>query len=283
MARLSFAWRMVKERWRPGNALCPYCDSRFAARLQRKWLLIEARQCLYCGLIFRWPTDPAGANRDFYETDYEGQQATDVPDAAAAATLAADGFAGTSWHRADRVGFVERALGKADGRRLLDFGCSWGYATRQYKSAGWAARGFEIDRRRAEFGRTALGLDIVSDLAEFRGQKFDVILADHSLEHVPRLGDTLDVWSGLTAQHAAFVVFVPNASCRAARRLGVGWGPFIGESHTVAFTMDWFARNLPRHGFRAEFRRPDGVPLPEGEYLDDCAEICVVARPVTGG
>lgn len=287
MARLSFALRMVKQRWSGHSALCPYCDSRFADRLQRKWLLIEARRCSYCGLIFRWPTDPAECNRKFYEDSYEGQQATDVPDAAAAAAMASSSFSGTSWYRGDRICFIERTLGGAGGRTLLDFGCSWGYATQQYKAAGWSAHGFEIDRRRAEFGRKALGLDIKSDLEKYRGRQFDVIIADHSLEHVPKVGDTLDAWTKLAAPDAALVVFVPNGSCRDARRLGVGWGPFIGESHTVAFTMDWFAHNLPRHGFHAEFRRQDGVPLLEGEYLDDCAEICMVARTmsrtVTGG
>jgi SAM-dependent methyltransferase len=280
MARLSFAWRMVKERWSSDNALCPYCDSRFADRLQRKWLLIEARRCLHCGLIFRWPTDPATASREFYETDYDGQQATDVPGAAAAAKMASNGFSGTAWHRGDRVRFLERALGEPAGRALLDFGCSWGYATQQYQAAGWVAHGFEIDRHRAKFGRVALGLDIKSDLDEHCGRQFDVIIADHSLEHVPKLGDTLKAWSKITAPDAVLVIFVPNCSCRDARRLGVGWGPFIGESHTVALTMDWFIRNLPRHGYRAEFHRQDGVPLPDGEYLDDCAEICMVARPV---
>jgi 2-polyprenyl-3-methyl-5-hydroxy-6-metoxy-1,4-benzoquinol methylase len=278
MARLSFALRMATQRWSSDNALCPYCDSRFADILQRKWLLIEARRCLHCGLIFRWPTDATEDNRKFYETDYEGQQATDVPDAAAAATMAANDFTGTPWHRGDRVRFIERALGKPDGRTLLDFGCSWGYATQQYKAAGWRASGYEIDRRRAEFGRVALGLDIKNSLAEYSAWKFDVILADHSFEHVPRLGDILETWVSLAAPDAVLVVFVPNGSCRDARRLGVGWGPFIGEAHTVAFTMEWFIRNLPRHGFHAEFRRQDGVPLREGEYLDDCAEICMVAR-----
>jgi SAM-dependent methyltransferase len=282
MARLSFAWRMLNARWSSRSALCPYCDSCFADRLQSKWLLIEARRCLHCGLIFRWPTDPAEPDRTFYEGEYEGQQATEVPDAASTAALAAKGFAGSQWDRADRIAFVQRALGDANGRALLDFGCSWGYATYQYKQAGWTARGFEIDRRRAAFGRAALGLDIASDLADYRGRTFDVIMADHSLEHVPRIADALQVWVDLAAAEATLVVFVPNGSCRDARRLGVGWGPFIGEAHTVAFTMDWFARNLPRHGFRAEFRRQNGAPLPAGEYLDDCAEICMVARTIPG-
>lgn len=281
MAQLSFAWRMLKRRWSREHALCPYCGSRFADRLQRKWLLIEARRCLYCGLIFRWPTDGGELDRKFYENDYQGQQATEIPDAATAAKLSATGFAGTAWHRGDRIGFVEEALGKPNGRSLLDFGCSWGYGTRQYGSAGWAAHGFEIDRRRAEFGRAALRLDIRSDFAEFHGQKFDVIVADHSLEHVPDLGATLDAWTALAAPNAALVTFVPNGSCCDARRLGVRWGPLIGEAHTVAFTMEWLGRNLPRHGFRPEFRRPDGRPLPPGEYLDDCAEICLVGRAVS--
>jgi 2-polyprenyl-3-methyl-5-hydroxy-6-metoxy-1,4-benzoquinol methylase len=233
---------------------------------------------MYCGLIFRWPTDPAQASREFYETDYEGQQATDVPDARAAAAMAANGFNGTPWNRINRVSFVERALGKPNGRTLLDFGCSWGYATHQYKTAGWAAHGFEIDRGRAEFGRKALGIDIKSDLDEYRGWQFDVILADHSLEHVPRIGDTLGVLTELASPLADLVIFVPNGSCHEARRFGVRWGPLIGESHTVAFTMDWFARNLPRHGFRPAFRRQDGEPLLDGEYLDDCGEICLAAQ-----
>jgi hypothetical protein len=278
MARLSFAWRMTRQRWSSDNALCPYRDSQFADRLQRKWLLIEARRCMFCGLIFRWPTDPAQADREFYETDYEGQQATDVPDAAAAAAMASEGFRGTSWHRAGRISFAECALGKPAGRTLLDFGCSWGYATHQYKAAGWAAHGFEIDRRRAEFGRVALDLDIKSDLNDYSGRQFDIILADHSLEHVPRIGHTLDALSKLAAPGATLMIFVPNGSCHDARRFGVGWGPLIGETHTAAFTMEWFTRNLPRHGFHAAFRRPDGEPLRDGEYLDECHEICLVAR-----
>lgn len=277
MARLSFAWRMLQRRWSHKNSLCPYCGSRFADRLQRKWLLIEARQCIHCGLIFRWPTDPAEPSRRFYEVAYEGQQATDAPDAESAAALSANGFCGSRWHRPDRIRFVERALGQPNGRALLDFGCSWGYLTDQYRRAGWSARGFEIDRRRAEFGRTVLNLDIKSDLAQFGDLKFDVIVADHSLEHVPRIADTLHALTEIAATDAALVIFVPNGGCRDARQLGVNWGPFIGEAHTMALTMDWFARNLPRHGFESEFRDRDGVLLVEGEYLDDGAEICLVA------
>jgi hypothetical protein len=36
-------------------------------------------------------------------------------------------------------------------------------------------------------------------LEEYNGRQFDVIVADHSLEHVPKLDDTLDAWMKLAA------------------------------------------------------------------------------------
>jgi hypothetical protein len=278
MARLTFAMRMLKDRWDTEHSLCPYCESRFSIRLQRKWMLIEARQCVHCGLIYRWPTDPVGGARDFYENSYDGQQATDLPDPAELERLTSQNFASTRFDKHSRGAFLNRTLGAAGGRKLLDFGCSWGYSLWQYQAAGYVACGFELDRHRTSYGREHLRLDIRSNLEDFRDERFDVILADHSLEHVPRPGATLDSLTKLAAEASTLVVFVPNGSCTAARRLGVGWGPLIGETHTVAFTMDWFARNLTRYGWNAAFYDSDGAPLPLGEYLTNDDEICVVAR-----
>jgi 2-polyprenyl-3-methyl-5-hydroxy-6-metoxy-1,4-benzoquinol methylase len=278
MARLSFAARMALDRWNKDRSLCPYCGSLFATRLQRKWILIEARQCIHCGLIYRWPTDSAEGAIGFYENGYDGQQATELPSPLELERLAAENFASTQFDKHDRCLFLDRTLGSARGRTLFDFGCSWGYSVWQYQAAGWRACGFELDRHRANYGQAHLKLDVRSSLEDFRDARFDVILADHSLEHVARPGATLDGLTRLASDAAALVVFVPNASCGPARRLGVGWGPFIGEAHTVAFTIDWFARNLARHGWTASFYDSAGASLPRGEYLADQAEICVVAQ-----
>jgi len=45
---------MLRARWSRRRSLCPYCESSLHRRLQRKRLLIEARKCEFCGLIFRW-------------------------------------------------------------------------------------------------------------------------------------------------------------------------------------------------------------------------------------
>lgn len=279
MARLEFAIRMLKERWNKERALCPYCDSIFSLRLQRKWMLIEARKCVHCGLIFRWPTDSANAAAAFYSHDYDGQQATDVPRPDELAILTAGNFAATQFDKKHRIAFIERTLGPPAGRKLLDFGCSWGYSVWQYRAAGWIASGFEIDVKRAIYGANELKLDIRAGLESFEERaSFDVILADHSLEHLADPHTALDKLTKMAKANASLVIFVPNGSCLEARRLGTGWGPLIGEAHTIAFTVDWFVRNLPRHGWSPAFYNSSAIRLSPGEYLSEGSEICLVAQ-----
>ncbi|MDM8548990.1 class I SAM-dependent methyltransferase [Desulfobacterales bacterium HSG2] len=69
---------------------------------------------------------------------------------------------------------------------VLDFGCSWGYATLQLREAGYDAIGFEISKQRAEFGRIHLGVTIIdeySNLNKFPLSSFDIIFSSHVLEH----------------------------------------------------------------------------------------------------
>lgn len=242
-------------------------------------MLIEARKCYYCGLIFRWPSDRGFDSRGYYEKTYEGQQATDLPAQHALKEAVDRNFAGTEWDKADRTRFM-RLVAKGN-ERLLDFGCSWGYGAFQYKTAGFDAQGFELDRNRARFGHDALGVEIHSDhrfLAESR--RYDLIISDHSLEHAPDPGVLLDLFGHLLDDGGKLILFVPNGSCVQARKLGVNWGPFIGESHTVAFTAEWLSRNMPRHGFTAEFYTSGGERLQAGEYLFDQGEIALVAHKV---
>lgn len=275
MARLAFAWRMIWERWLPERALCPYCGSRFYHFLQRKRLLIQARKCAYCGLIYRWPTDAPGGTRAFYEKAYDGQQATNVPDPKRVQELVSIDFRGTQYDKSERTNFLRRTV---DGKgRLLDFGCSWGYSAYQYALAGFQVTGFELDRNRARFGREQLGLDLRSSWDDFGTERFDIILSDHSLEHVPNPDVPIERWSSVTKDGAKLVIFVPNGGGREARRKGVKWGPFVGEAHTVAFTINWFAQNLPRHRWSPSFYTSKGEPLWQPDYLADQNEIALVA------
>ena len=282
MARWSFAARMLAARFDPTCGRYPYCESRYFHRLGRKWLLIEARQCTYCGLIYRWPNDLPGSSRKFYECSYDGQQATNVPSPGEVAALVGQNFADSDYDKSARVAFLHQ-VGIDPGRleRLLDFGCAWGYSVHQYRAAGFNTVGFEIDQARAAFGRQHLSVDLRSDWRAFADdERYDVLLTDHSLEHLPRPGVALEQFSRLAGERARLVIFVPNCGGLAARRLGTKWGPFIGEAHPIAFTSRWFAQNLPRHGFAPVFYTSHGHPLIGDDYLTDQDEIALVATRV---
>lgn len=240
---------MLLARMAPERKRCPYCESCLHTRLQRKWLLIEARQCAHCGLIFRYPTDVMADTGRFYSGAYSGQHATDLPSDAALDALLASNFRGSAWDKSSRIEFLKRL--QAQGR-ALDFGASFGYGVYQLRAAGYDASGFELSEVRAGFGRKRLGVTLHTSwdslLAGSEGS-YDLIYCDHSLEHVPELHTPLSHFATLLRSGALLVVFVPNCGGLLGRRLGTGWGPFLGEAHTMAFTAEWFSRNLPKQGF----------------------------------
>jgi SAM-dependent methyltransferase len=266
---------MALARVKRGHDKCPYCQSCLHQRLQRKWLLIEARKCAFCGLIFRYPTDAAEAAASFYEGEYEGQHATDVPGAQEVERLTADNFAGTPYDKSHRI---EVIYSVRPGGRILDFGCSWGYSLYQLKRAGYDPVGFELARNRAEAGRRLLGVEIRSDweslLEDYRG-RFDIIYTDHALEHLTDLRRPLENFSALLKPSGLLVIFVPNAGSLIGRRLGVRWKAFIGEAHTIGFADTWYVENLPRHGLSVEkiFSAGGGH-----ESLRDGEELVCIAR-----
>jgi SAM-dependent methyltransferase len=275
MARLTFAWRMLRARFDAARRACPYCGSRWSRRLQRKWLLIEARECAHCGLFFRCPTDDPAWARRYYEAEYAEKTIVALPDAAGLRGMLEGRFRGTPFDRSARLADLAR-LAPAGGR-VLDFGSSWGYALPQLKAAGFDAVGYEPSVRRAEYGRKYLGARIETewDALLRAGAGFDLVYADHVVEHLAEPRKYLDGWGALLRPGGRALVYVPNGGGEKARRLGTRWGPLVGEPHTVALTAAWFRRNLPNHGLVVE---QVGSNARAAEGMPDGDELVCVAR-----
>lgn len=277
MARARFAWDMFTARWAEERNRCPYCESSVQRRLQRKKLLIELRKCEFCGLLFRWPCDDPDAARRYYEGSYDGQQATTIPTGEALHRLVQSEFRGTPYDRGARI---EVAKSVVPSGRVLDFGCSWGYAMVQWAAASYQPVGFEAARDRAAFGRDQLGLDIRDDLSAIDREpagSFDLVYADHVMEHLTVLRRPLELFSRLVKPGGALLLFTPNGGGLVARQKGTRWPTLIGESHTIALTADWYNRHLPDHGFSP--RCFSGPLSPRTRSLVDDEElVCLAIR-----
>lgn len=277
MARLQFALWALKARFRKEHSHCPYCGSILHARLQRKKLLIEARKCQYCGLIFRWPTDSVRKAEEFYEREYQSGHVTDLPEGHELAKLLADGFGKSRFDSTRYVELVEQVCSGPSS--VLDFGASWGYVGAQLVRAGYQVEGFELSRSRAEFGRKNLGLRFYSSWEELTGTglpRFEVVFTAHTLEHVYDIKDTFRNISRALLPGGKLVIVVPNGGSLQARRFGVAWGPYLGETHTIAFTSHWLQETLPVHGFEdLELFSPS---MGDRDFSCDGEELICIAR-----
>lgn len=249
MSKLAFATRsLYKSLIQAPN--CPYCDNKSTSLVERKHTILQLRKCGRCKVQFRFPKDDSTENDKFYQEDYKQNTVTDLPAEAEIPHHIATSFREVG---RDLTEHLQTIKAIAPTGKLLDYGCSWGYCVHQFRAAGYEASGFEISRPRVEFGRTKLGVTLSDSIDAFPDKSFDVIYSAHCLEHIPNPDIALSQFQRLLRPGGHLFIYVPNCGGAEAHRLGVKWGPMIGEKHVLALTAEFFNLNLPKYGFDVQF------------------------------
>jgi SAM-dependent methyltransferase len=131
-----------------------------------------------------------------------------------------------------RIGPYRRLRRVAPGR-LLDVGCGRGGLTERFVRLGWSAAGVEPSEHAAAQARLR-GVDVhvgVLDDAPWARETFDVVLFNHSLEHIPDPVGALRNAAKLLKPGGHIGIAVPN----------------FGSWQRRAFGSDWFHLDVPRH------------------------------------
>lgn len=251
--RARFASALVAARLRHGETTCPYCSSSSVHTVANKAFILEVRRCDHCGLMFRYPKPTRGGSTSYYQYRYclnpgGGTDAAPPQERNLGAEPLPE-LRGTVWDGTNKLGLI---LQLARGRRLLDFGCSWGYHMAQAETLGFTTIGYEIGKSRAAYGRQHHGLEILDDFDALKALprgSLDVVLTSHTLEHMPSLSEVFPLFHQLLAPDGLLAIFVPNCGGDEAKSLGVRWGPFSTEAHTISFDGEFFMANLPQEGF----------------------------------
>jgi 2-polyprenyl-3-methyl-5-hydroxy-6-metoxy-1,4-benzoquinol methylase len=269
--------------WSLGRVLtadttCPACGSPNSRCLLRKYLVTSLHECGECRLRFRVPKELPDRAEEFYQEAYHEGMTTEMPSAAALSGLLETSFAGTDKDFRTYLD-VLRAAGVRPGARLLDFGCSWGYGSWQFRRAGFEVWSAEISRPRATYAREKLACRMVEDPGSLSGA-IDCFFSAHVIEHLPDPHTLLNLASRVLAPSGTMLTFCPNGDPLSSWR--DHYDDLFSRKHPLVITPAFIRAAAPRHGFRVRmYSDPyDLDAIARGEEAAGLPgeELCMVMR-----
>jgi len=230
---------------------CPVCGSsaiRLAYRATttrgsdgREW---QVDECTNCSLGFMNPQPTWDEMQEYYSTSYEAYK----PDHGA---VAAEEELANEARRTGRFRHVEII----PGMKVLDVGCGGGLFLRVAARLGARVQGVEPSEVGAERAR-ALGTPVFcGTLEQFADQieeRYDLITANHVLEHVPNPVGVLRCMAGLLAEGGLIWLSVPNAACCFSRWMPGVWHSADLPYHLLHFTPKSLIEAARRAGLAVE-------------------------------
>jgi SAM-dependent methyltransferase len=141
-----------------------------------------------------------------------------------------------------------------DGGRILDVGCMFGYLLDEAKSRGaetWGVEFAEMPAGLAASNGHRIVTGVIEDLhAKHPDARFDAVLAQHVLEHVPEPESFLKAAHELLSDHGKLVLAVPNVDARARSLAKRSWGWYQVPVHVYHYGETSLRRLLDKNGFR---------------------------------
>ena len=164
-------------------------------------------------------------------------------------------------------------------RSFLDYGCGGGHFLRAAQTLGFHSVGMEFDPVSVTAAR-ALGLDVrrgalPEEPEALRGERFDVVLSFHVLEHVPAPFRTLAALSDCTLPGGVIFLGVPDQQSlpsrikKGLRYIGIrskDWGYIQPPVHLHGFAIETFTAIAERldlslqYAFRVSPLDPEAFP-----------------------
>jgi SAM-dependent methyltransferase len=248
---------------RAEDCRCPVCGSSLdGARLpaRDRWFGIagdfEVRECTHCELGVTCPRVDEEDLPSYYPSQYDAWQPS-------------RGIVGLIRHALARIRAALPpfgALKRRESGALLDVGCGRGDLAASFARAGWRTAGLDISPVAVAAAR-AVGVDASVGTIEtvpWPDGSFDVIVMNHSLEHMADPVGALQRARELLRAGGTLVVAVPNWDSWQRRLFGTYWTPLDVPRHLTHFSPTALHRAARRAGFvRGRTRNyATGVGLP---------------------
>ena len=210
-------------------------------------------ECSHCGLVYANPRWPIGTVLDAYaavedETYVEERHGREL----------------TFRHHLRQV---ERIVGPADGRALLDVGAYIGVFVEVAAAAGWRAEGVEPSAWAAAQARRrglAVHAGTLASVA-LPAESFDVVTLWDVIEHLSDPAAELERARQLLRPGGWLVVHTMDIGAPLARLMGARW-PWLMDMHLYYFDRRTLPAMMAAHGFDIVWQGAQGRYLRLG-YL----------------
>lgn len=193
---------------------CPVCGEKETRVIDRKYIVTRLLECANCHFRFRHPYESDQSNKKFYQLEYQEKDGitTDMPYDTQLKELIESDFLKYNDKNAERLIKLFQTLFETTVNiKIIDYGCSWGYISYQFKKAGMNVQSFEISKRRGEYGNQKLDLNIVSN-AEKLKSGVDIFFSSHVIEHVASVNEMIATAKNLVRPGGYFIALCPNGS-----------------------------------------------------------------------
>lgn len=240
------------------GVICPGCGA-LAHTVKYEYVVGDARSSIYscggCDLMFLSPLVLA---------DLDNRQMDAVDDAELFNNALLKNLH-ESFIIKKEIRKVRRKLG--DGSlSLLDIGCGTGWTTSIWKKGGFDVTGVEPSQQRGDYARKKYGIRIISGYVEDvpLGEKFDVIVIRHVLEHFESPYPVLRSIRNLLNKNGLLVVIVPNLNCIGRYLFNTNW-TWVLPWHCNFFNPRSLRHILSRSGFKVLncYQTPSPLWYPE--------------------
>jgi SAM-dependent methyltransferase len=162
------------------------------------------------------------------------------------------------------------------GKRLLDVGCGAGFFLRIAKKLGAIEQGVEPSEYAARVAQSQ-GLNVFHGTIESYAAQaphqtsYDIITANHVVEHVPEPVEALRAMKRLLAPGGFIWIAVPNAAYPICRALKGKWHSSDLPYHLMQFTPESMTEAGRRAGLKVRIQRTESIPAivsaSIGQYL----------------
>lgn len=248
MSKVRYLTESAIKRLYHRDSKCPSCGAGQSVLISRKYLVTELRRCNHCKLLYRVPVDSINDSKHFYQSNYKQGITTEMPDSHKLDHFKRTHFRDTEKDYSQIISVLE-ALGVERGRRIFDFGCSWGYGSWQLRQYGYEVESYEISVPRAQYAAQKLSCNVyqnLDDVLENHKSYYDVFFSSHVLEHVPSVLSVIEFAEAILRNNGLFIAFTPNGSDQFRKKAPKQWQKLWGQVHPNFLDDQYYVHQFRR-------------------------------------